>query len=318
MIDKELKRVEIKSDLGLERIVAKGDVTQIKKCWHFYTSGESIDAMFYTQEDFNDGMNRIFTVINTYEVLLLSFVLMDTHVHFILYGELEASSRFVHEYIRRTSMYLNSKYKKRNALSHIQISHQIIDDDRYLKSAICYVVKNPVNAGLPYCAWDYPWSSGPLYFRHADSWTTPKWRLGTEDLIIKNEEIRKLIKSRVRIQPCIRVIDGIISPSQYVSVDIVERIFRSHKAYNYFLSTTKDVDIESRGGAISNLTVPLSEMRNNRRILMGELFGMTELRRLNTTQRLHLAKCMKTRYNCSTKQIAKLSGLIYDEVKDYL
>lgn len=318
MIDKDLRRLEIASDLSLDCMAAKGQVIGVRKCWHFYTAGESVEAMFYTQGEFCDGMNRILAVIDGYEVMLLAFVLMDTHVHFVLYGELDSCTRFVYEYVRRTSMYLTLRHKEHNALGSIEINHQKIDDDRYLKTAICSVIKNPVSAGLPYNPWDYPWSSGPLYFSPTGSWTSPRWTLGTEEVITKNQDIRKLAKSRVKIKPGIRVIDGIIVPNQFVAVDIVEKLFRSHKAYNFFMSTSRDIDVESRAGAISHLTLPISEMRENRRIILQELFCVSGLRGLNVPQRLRLALCMKSRYNCSPKQIAKLCGLVYDEVKDYL
>lgn len=94
----------------------------------------------------------------------------------------------------------------------------------------------------------------------------------------------------------------------------MEKLFRIHKAFNYFMSISKDVDIESRGGIISHLSVPLNEMRDNRRMLSQEMFGVEELRGLNMGQRLQLARRLKSLYNCSPKQIAKLSGLVYKEV----
>lgn len=318
MFDKEKNYSKIASDLGLGLSAAKGQSIQVKNCWHFYTSGDSVDVLFRSDEEFRDGMNRLLSVIVRYDVLILGFILMDTHVHFVLYGEFEVCNRFIHDYVKLTSMYISSRTAKRKALTGIAISHQRIDDDRYLKTAICYVVKNPFTASLPYCPWDYPWGSGALYFRVPGLWTSPKWMLGVKDNVYKNQDIRNLTKSRVRIEDSLCVIDGVIVPSQYVAVDIVEQIFRSHKAYNYFLLAAKDVDIESRGGTISQLTVPIMEMRENRNKLSEELFGIQELRGLNMERRVKLARVMKSRYNCSSKQIARVCGLVFEEVKDLL
>ena len=318
MIDVKEKISVIYSDLGLNLSILKGQIIPIKNCWHFYTAGDSVDVIFHNADEFRDGMNRILSVITSYDVLILAFVLMDTHVHFILYGDYHSCNCFIHEYARRTSIYLSRKYPMRKTLKDIKINHQIVDDDRYLKTAICYVLKNPVSAGLPYNPWDYPWSSGSLYFRHSGYWTSPKWLLGMDEIISTKETIRKVTKSRAKIDSGIRAVDGVILPSEYVAYTIVEKLFRSHKAFNYFLSASKDIDIESRGGAISHLTVPISEMRDNRRMLSKEMFGETELRRLNMGQRLQLARRMKSLYYCSTKQIAKLCGLVYVEVAELL
>ena len=318
MIDIEKMEAGISADLGLGLAVAKGQSFSIKRCWHFYTAGDSADVMFHDETEFRDGMNRIPPVIVCYNVLILAFVLMDTHLHFILYGEFQSCNHFIHEYVRRTSMYLSTRHQERNALINIEISHQKITNDRYLKTAICYVLKNPVSAGLPYNTWDYPWSSGSLYFRNPDSWTSPKWMLGMEDIITKSSGIRLLTKSRTKIKPGIRAIDGLILPSQYVAAAIVEQLFRSHKAFNYFMSITKDVEIESHEGAISHLTVPIFEMRENRRIISQKMFGEANLRNLNMAQRIQLARRMRSQYNSSPKQIAKVCGLVYNEVADRL
>lgn len=315
MINAEKDYSIIASDLGFDRPAIRGQLVPIKNCWHFYTSGESVEVLFHDEEEFRDGMNRIFPVAIAYDVLILAFVLMDTHVHFILYGPFDACNRFIHEYLRRTSMHLSSKYQGRNYLKGIEISHQAINDDRYLKTAICYVIKNPLTAGLPYNTWDYPWSSGALYFRHSNYWTSPVWIRETELKVMNASDWRKLTKCKSKPGVEVRAINNLVLPSEYVAVSIVERIFRSIRAYNYFLSTSKDIDVESRGGAISHLSIPLSEMRNNRRILLQEKFGVSELLGLSMEQRISLARSMRARYNCSPKQIAKLCGLVYEEVK---
>lgn len=318
MIDTKKNFTAIAEDLGLFNPIVKGQVIPVRNCWHFYTSGDSVEVLYRDAGEFRDGMNRILPVVVRYEVAILAFVLMDTHLHFILYGSYDACNRFVHEYLRRTSIYLSLHSAARKSLKQIVVNYQPITDDKYLKSAICYVLRNPVAAGLPYNVWDYPWSSASLYFPSADSWTSPRWTLGIDNRIVNDNELRTLIKSRVKIDSEVRVVNRIILPSQYVAASIVEKLFRSHKAYNYFLNATREVDIESRGGSISHLTVPLCEMRDNRAFLLNEMFGVSNLRSLDMGQRVELARCMKRRYNCSIKQIAKMCGLVYNEVKDIL
>ena len=130
MLKKENCYPEIVADLGLERPAVKGQSIPVRNCWHFYTSGDSVEAMYRDEEDFIAGMNRILPVAEGYEVLILAFVLMDTHVHFVVYGEFDVCNRFIHEYVRRTSMCLSSKYPERKSLNGIRISHQVIADDR--------------------------------------------------------------------------------------------------------------------------------------------------------------------------------------------
>ncbi|MGM9753922.1 MAG: hypothetical protein ACI3ZK_07740, partial [Candidatus Cryptobacteroides sp.] len=87
---------------------------------------------------------------------------------------------------------------------------------------------------------------------------------------------------------------------------------------NFFMNISKDIDIESKEGAISYLTVPIVEMRENRNMISRELFGTESIRDLNMPQRVKLARVLKSRFNSSEKQIAKVCGLVFSEVKDLL
>ena len=319
MLDSDKFRAEISADFGLDRLHIKGQAVSVNNCWHFYTDGESVDAMFYDIDDFRNGMNRVYSTALQYNILILAFVLMDTHVHFVLYGDFGECNAFLHEYVRRTSQYMAKKYAMRKKLGNSEISHQKIDDDRYLLTAICYTIKNPVAAGLRYNAWDYPWSSGPLYFRASGNWASPRWMSGMDDYPDSLTAKRNLIRTRVPIgEGAVPMINGIVFPGEYVAVKIVEQLFGSHRSFNYFMCTTKESDIDNRGGSVTRLSIPMQEMREHRDALCRELFGNAGLRSLDTTRRVRLAKALKSRYNSSTKQIARLCGLAYEEIKNLL
>lgn len=282
------------ADLGLNTPYVKGHEPIVKNCWHFSTDGKGVDSLFYTVEDFVAGMNRIAALSDEYpEVIILAFVLMDTHVHFVLYGDFEACRRFVHEYVRRTSIYISNIYGERHKLRHLPIDYQEIGDQRYLKTVICYVIKNPPSGGLPYMSYDYPWSSGSLYFRHRGIWTSPAMGEGS--------------------MPMDRNGLPMLSPANYVAVALVEQLFRSHKSFNYFLGRSKDSEVEERGGAISMLSIPIQEMRQHRGEVSRELFGHDRIRQLDVGMRLRLARTLRRRYNSSPKQLARVCCLNPDE-----
>lgn len=317
------KRAEY--DLGLNGPFVKGKQVQIKNCWHFYTDGNAVDRLFDDKQDFIDGMNRIFLAKCRYKLLILAFTLMDTHLHFVLYGDFDECRRFMLKYIKLTSMNIAERHGERKKLSNLPIHHQTIDNDFYLKTAICYVIKNPPVGGLHYNAYDYPWSSGPLYFRETGCWTTPLWAemLGdnAKSKRVSNFNTRSIIsffKSKQYNLPDATIINDIVFPGEYVAYRLVERIFKSHRSYNYFMCIAKEEDIESQGGAISKLTMPIYELRECRNALCLELFNSQSVRGLKMEQRIKLARIMKSKYNSSTKQIAKVCGLVYEQVKDML
>lgn len=320
-----LKQMEL--DLSVHVPYVKGQPNPVINCWHFYTDGNAVDRLFDDREDFKDGMNRIFTVGRKYRLFILAFSLMDTHVHFVIYGDFDECNRFMHEYVRLTSIQLANRHNEKGKLKNNCISHQKITDDYYLKSVICYVIKNPPAGGLPYTAYDYPWGSGGLYFRNQGLWNTPFWKeyLENDTRLLKYlnqlniREKRSFFKSRQNdhTENAI-IIEDIIFPGEYVAYEMVEKLFKTHKSFNYFMCRTKDEDIEKIDGIITKVTIPIQELRQHRKEICQEIFGQKSMKELDVAERLKIGRIIKFRFKCSVKQICRVCGLIYEDVKDIL
>jgi len=313
---------EIVSDLGLDRPFIKGQRIIIKNCWHFSTDGKAVDVMFEDDDDFIAGMNRIYIIVRGFNVVILAFSLMDTHVHFVLYGEFEECNKFMHEYVRRTSQHISITHAERHKLDNVPIDYQPVTDDSYLKTVICYTIKNAPVGGLPFTAWDYPWSSGPLYFRRTGLWSSPVWMESNYSPGNRGglglHHGRKLLRTRDVPQEDVPMIGQIVFPGVYVAYKIVERIFKTCKSFNYFLCKTKEDDVDARGGTITHLTMPIQEMRQHKNELCRDMFGVETVRTLDMRQRLMLARALRSRFNSSVKQITRMTGLVYEEVKDII
>lgn len=317
-------RWQMISDLGINAPFVKGQNITVRNCWHFYTDGKAVDSLFLCKEDFLYAMNLLFVLSRTFPgVVILAFCLMDTHIHFCLYGDFDLCNKFTHEFVRRLSMYIAQKYDEHNKLDKVDIKHQIVGDDYYLKVVICYIIKNAPHGGLPFNAWDYPWSSGPLYFRTSDYWCSPPiTKLLKYDMNNPGRWTirRKRLKTRGNnsflnnVPDDVLMVDGMVFPGEYVAYDIVEQVYKSAKSFNYFMCISKDEDVESKDGVTSFLTIPLQELRRYKTDLCHKLFRVPNIKTLDTTKRLKLARALKSQYNCSLKQIARLCGLKYDEI----
>lgn len=278
--------------------------------------------MFYDDDDFIAGMNRIYVVVQGYRVVILAFSLMDTHLHFILYGTFEECNRFMHEYVRRSSWYISVTHGESHKLDGVPINYQPVDTDTYLKTVICYTVKNAPVGGIMFNALDYPWSSGPLYFKRPGLWSSPRWM--DDDMAPLSQlsalRHRQVLRTRDmdRVDENVRMVGRLVFPGEYTAYEIVERLFKTCKSFNYFLCITREEEVDARGGAISHLTLPMQEMRQHKNELCRELFGKAHVKGLSTQQRLRLARTLRRQYNSSIKQIARLCGLVYDEVKDMI
>lgn len=307
-------------DLQLGFSAPKGQKLHISDCWHFSTDGNSVDAIFLDRDDFVCALNRIYVLYLRYDVLILAFAIMDTHVHFILYGSHEECTRFVHEYVRLTSMSISTRHGERKKMLRIPISHQQITDDIYLKTAICYVIKNPPVGGLMYNYYDYPWSSGSLYFRNHEDWTSPGWGIATmpDRVKLTMRESKTILRTHCQSHEPVRMLGDLIFPGEYVSVRLVEDLFRTCRSFNFFICTSRESDVESKSGMLSRMSIPMQEMRQNKQELCLQMFGTESTRTLDMEKRLMLARTLRSRYHSSVKQIARLCGLVYNDIKDIL
>ena len=314
--------MQIVSDLGLNTTFVKGQQIPIRNCWHFSTDGKYVDAIFYDDADFVSGMNRIYVTLKSYHVVILAFSLMDNHIHFVLYGTFDECNRFMHDYVRRTSRHISVTHGDSHKMDGVPIDYQVVDTDVYLKTVICYTIKNAPVAGIHSNGWDYPWSSGSLYFRRSGLWTSPAWlstdMAGISTLGLGSHGLRDYLRTRTPSGDNVRTFGGLVFPGEYVAYELVEKIFKTCRSFNYFYCKTREDDVDARGGDISRLSIPMKEMRQHKRDVCLEIFGVDNVKSLSTEQRLRLARTLRTRFNCSPRQIASLSGLVYEEVKQKL
>lgn len=128
---------------------------------------------------------------------MLCFCLMSNHVHFIIKGT-EAECRiFIDEFKRRSSMRLRKKYFEVSPLHGLETSVKQIDINNYLRTAIGYVLRNPLAAGINCMPDAYRWSSCSLYFRHGYSSDKNAGLSHISDFTVK--EIWSILGTRVKL-----------------------------------------------------------------------------------------------------------------------
>ena len=84
------------------------------------------------------------------------------------------------------------------------------------------------------------------------------------------------------------------------------------------MCSTKEETVESRGGQLLSLSIPIQELRQHRDEICREMFREVRVGGLDAAQRFRLARVIRSRYLCSPKQIAHLCGLKEDELEPLL
>lgn len=315
-----MKKIDhnVLSDLGINVRSQFGQLIPVFNCFHCFSDGARTQSLFQTTDDFKLATNKLAVAVAEFDVILLAFCLMSNHFHLILYGNEDICRAFLGEYARRLMM-----SKPSSETTGIPVALKPIPDDGYLKTAICYVLKNPVAARMPYLPNTYPFSSGFLLFAAKNGenpWLKPFW-LDSEATAmcyadLSYREKRKLTRSKKDIPGEWRITDGLIFPGDFVAYNLCERIFGTTRSFNYFMSSGKELDEEKE--SFSPLSIPDSEMKKHRDEIALALFGTTSVRSLSATQRGVLAKRLKSQFGCPVKQLSRLVRLDANAVQRFL
>ena len=275
-----------------------------KGYFHVSSHGLERNDIFRSKEDFIQGMNDIAVCVLGYDVAILAFCLMSNHFHFVLYGSADECRRFAEEYKRRCAMRMRRSNGEVQGLREVDVQVDVVDSQEYLENVIAYVLRNPLAAGICIMPYHYRWSSASLYFGgevcHAC------------DRLNEMSERRRfrILRSRTAV-PDSYMIDeyGMVLPSCYVSVDMVEKIYRHPARLLMLLARKIENDVEIQLGVADNVTMTDQELLTQ----MGELvkleFGKDSLYRLTMEERVKLCLLMKRNFRAGVKQIARLTRL---------
>ena len=288
---------------------------------------------FRDDEDFITGMNYVaIQAALAPEVIVLVFILMSNHVHFVLYGTRQEVDAFVNNFKGRFSLYLSRKYGikeflRRNKLDIKEISEAAAEA---LERAMAYVQMNCVAANICLYPGQYPWGTGNTFFQVAwDGMTlgsgVPQSRIsGFRYPVTKyrrlgdlsgRERKRLLHSGAALILPDEWLLSetGFVLPESYVDVNHVESIFRSPKRMQYFLNSSskarKRLEAEDENLPAFRDQVILGAMPD----LLQSLFQKPAFGALSTKEQAETLRQLRFRFSAGMHQAARVCGITYAE-----
>ena len=272
--------------------------------WHVCTDGNVMTDIFRGEDEFKEGM----TVLAVSAVLfkdaeLLTFELMNNHVHLIMRGDEGDCMEFFELFKRRLKRLFQ---RMGRAVDWNKFSAQIlrIETLKALRNEIIYVNRNAYVANHNYTPFSYPWGGGCAYF-------SPVIDL-LPVVSVPDMGIRK-----VRDLTHYRDVDDLASLSfvgdvpfipSFCRIDIGQSMFRD--ARSYFHALTKNAEAFSLIASRLKDSVFLTddEMFVLATTLAEETFS-SKLRLLNPEQKIQLARKLHYEYNASNAQLRRLLSL---------
>jgi hypothetical protein len=127
--------------------------------YHVCTDGKAIAWMFQDDEDFIAGVNRVGLCVLKACVKVVAFILMDNHVHFVLYGSAVQCKEFANMYKRLTGRWISNKYGLGDYLRLLPTEMIRITDEESLLNTLAYIDRNSIVAGYKFMPCEYPWGT---------------------------------------------------------------------------------------------------------------------------------------------------------------
>ena len=151
----------------VERYSFEGDSSGF---YHVCTDGASLDWMFMDEYDFISGVNRSGICAVVSGVKVVSFVLMDNHVHFVLYGQMPVCKDFILRYKNLTGKYIYSRYGIKGHTHTLPAEIIRIDTPDRLLATLAYIDRNPIVAGWRRMPDEYRWGVSRFMFRSEENY----------------------------------------------------------------------------------------------------------------------------------------------------
>ncbi len=301
------------------------------KEYYLVTSEHLEEALWFRDdEDFVTGMNYVaIQAALSPDVIVLVFILMSNHVHFVLYGTRKDVEAFVNGFKARYSLYMRRRYGVKEFLRRNNLDFRLVSEGvgESLERAVAYVQMNCVAASICLTPGQYPWGTGNSFFKagwapvHSEnvgcmegvSERCPTVNYGRLGDLSGREKIRRLHSGLALKLPDEWMLcdAGFVLPESYVGVKLVESVFRSPKRMQHFLNSSSKARIRL-GAEDEHLPafrdqVILYVMPD----LLRSLFQKTAFGNLSAEEQAEALRQIRFRFSVGVHQAARVCGISY-------
>lgn len=281
--------------------------------YHACTDGNALDWMFNDAEDFIAGINRIGICKLISNVLVIAYVLMDNHVHFVLHGTIFQCKKFMQSYKTLTGKWISKKYQTNSPLRHLPSQLILIHDEEQLLDTIAYLDRNAIVAGYQYLPQEYAWGSAKYMFQDAANSRTETREI--KDFNAKEQQ--QLFKTWHKIPENWRVYpNGMIDPRCFLEINTLDKLFKSPIKYLFHLSKKLEGRIELIQG--TQTFIPDKELRKITQQLAMELFSTTSVQQLDFSSKITIARKLRFNHGSTPKQISRIISLDHETITKFI
>lgn len=276
--------------------------------WHLCTPGQLTQILFTNEDEFRFAMNLTGICADKVpQVQVYTFELMHNHIHMIMSGEKRYCQEMFDFFVKRLKRFFG-KSERCVDLSKFQPQIIPIDNIKSLRNEIAYVNRNGFLVDPSYTPFSYPWGAGDLYF--SSKYIMLKTLGATSYNLLNIREKRNICRSKdITLSNRIMVLDNMILPSSFCSIETGECFFRDGHHYFSMLSKSYEAYSEVAKRLCETIIINDEEMYSVVCFFSNKLCGVKTPNLLSATSKIEIAKLMHFEYNASNKQIQRILKL---------
>lgn len=279
----------------------------VSDCFHIYSNGKKINALFSAREDKILAMNMIAITSFANGVKILADQIMETHFHAIVSGSVSACAKFKKDMIVKLNIFINRKGRNAYSNGNLEVSMDPIHESTELKNKIIYVYRNALAAGFPMMPWKYEWGPGDIYFVNHE--TLAKAGKAISDIPVRVQ--RRVFHTNVALPQSWRVNEeGMILPHCYMDWVRVEKEFGNARVFIAFIHQKRDLEGKLDAECARNVGITFyeTELRREAKDLCRKVYGRPNIASASAEERIAIARCLWQ--NRRTYSVSSLSRVM--------
>lgn len=166
-------------------------------------------------------------------------------------------------------------------------------------------------AGLPYSAYNYPWSSASLMFVSQNSWASsnPADAFSSTSGNKTVRGLKKTMKTHYKFPKDLKMNSALIYPGEYVNVMAAEKLFGNQRVFNAVMASCREQVIDDQLD-LSRPGLSYQELREHRdEYILNEYGNDINYKSLDIDQRIRIAGMLRRKYGCTKRQAERVLGL---------
>lgn len=280
------------------------EIQKSKVVSHVCTDGRFTGMVHTCQDDYYRSMIISAVVAYRYGVRILCFCHMSSHSHFVISCDsVELATTFIEAYKREYSRYLSREKEITKVYNDVKVFVSQIEDNRYLRNCISYVLLNPVAAGICKSPEEYPYSSFRAYFSDMPLNGKNVSEMGVRQAIRLFKTNQDLYNSGFEIDG-----ENHLVLKSFVDYTFVEALFGNRTWFYKSLALTNSADEEMKyvpqtcRFSDMDILAEVLEIAENR-------FGKAKLQLLTRDQKISMIPAIHRKTRATNRRIARVLRL---------